>query len=995
MSDPWIITPLERKKHDEQFKSIGPINGFITGEQAKGFFLQSRLPPQVLGVIWMLSDLDGDGKMNQNEFSIACKLINLKLRGFNIPQTLPPSLKQSVLKAQSTNGVSIAPSSVPTIAPSLPMGSSAVPLIPGMHSAPTVTGAPVSVMGAYSTPIPSAVPNVAPVPQGIPGAFPSSVGSAIPGAFPAPSVIPSVQPLAPTASLMGGGAPPVASVGPMAPGAPIASVAPIMATSATEQQPSVPIGGLQGIGGMNAAIPAAPLVPTSAPVRPFVAPVTSEIGVSTQGVTAPKLPMQDTRALSDVDNDGRLSCEEFVLAMFLCEQAKAGKSVPSVLPADLIPPSLRRSRTSSIVSLGSVGAGTPGEALSPTSAQLISDVSFENKRRENYEKGQAELERRRKALLDAQRRETEERLRREREEEMKREKARQEAERKRQEELEREMQIQRELEAQKEAERKRFEETKEQARKEAERQRQEEWEKQRLLELMNVRQRQQENLLALKAKNQSLTIDLSTKEEKVKELTQKISETRVGVTEVKATIDSMRSTRDNYMSDMNSLKAQARDQNQRLLNLNQEKARLKARSLASAAASGAETAAVEASVTSKQMVIKQLQEKIQELEKEVSTKEEDVNNNLIEFESAKEQFHLTGERCKELYEEFNAKRKEVLALREKLLNPDAAWGDVGGSSWSGNDSGWASPPACTIKAVKTTAAPSEGRTFRALYQFDARNEDELSFSPGDIITVVPSEGAEPGWLSGSLNSKIGWFPEAYCEELGESSAVVDGFDSSFVPGEDKIDSAVVAPIESKPQVLGEVISIYNWTASRNNHLSFSKGDNIIVREKLEDWIFGELNGIGGWFPKTYVKSTASPVTTPLEAPEIPPIPQYLDHDDISQYYVSVYPYQSEEPGDLLFEIGETILVVKKEGDWWFGIIGDRSGIFPSNYVQLAPTKLLSPSKQTEIVKAPEEIAQPNIEPVQSNAVEEQQPVTDEGLNEEPVEEIRINIDTIA
>lgn len=43
---------------------------------------------------------------------------------------------------------------------------------------------------------------------------------------------------------------------------------------------------------------------------------------------------------------------------------------------------------------------------------IIVAASFEDKRRENYEKGQAELERRRKALLDAQRRETEERLRR-------------------------------------------------------------------------------------------------------------------------------------------------------------------------------------------------------------------------------------------------------------------------------------------------------------------------------------------------------------------------------------------------------------------------------------------------------------------------------------------------------------------------------------------------------------------------------------------------------
>jgi len=48
-----------------------------------------------------LSDTDADGKMDINEFSIACKLINLKLRGFEIPKTLPVVLIQS-LKSFST-----------------------------------------------------------------------------------------------------------------------------------------------------------------------------------------------------------------------------------------------------------------------------------------------------------------------------------------------------------------------------------------------------------------------------------------------------------------------------------------------------------------------------------------------------------------------------------------------------------------------------------------------------------------------------------------------------------------------------------------------------------------------------------------------------------------------------------------------------------------------------------------------------------------------------
>lgn len=43
-----------------------------------------------------LADTDADGKMDVNEFSIACKLINLKLRGYQVPKGLPPSLLASL-----------------------------------------------------------------------------------------------------------------------------------------------------------------------------------------------------------------------------------------------------------------------------------------------------------------------------------------------------------------------------------------------------------------------------------------------------------------------------------------------------------------------------------------------------------------------------------------------------------------------------------------------------------------------------------------------------------------------------------------------------------------------------------------------------------------------------------------------------------------------------------------------------------------------------------
>lgn len=40
-----------------------------------------------------LADMNSDGKMDKKEFSIAMHLIKKKLQGFELPKTLPPSLK--------------------------------------------------------------------------------------------------------------------------------------------------------------------------------------------------------------------------------------------------------------------------------------------------------------------------------------------------------------------------------------------------------------------------------------------------------------------------------------------------------------------------------------------------------------------------------------------------------------------------------------------------------------------------------------------------------------------------------------------------------------------------------------------------------------------------------------------------------------------------------------------------------------------------------------
>lgn len=50
--DPWVVSGREKLKYRDQFNALNPDNGVVTGAQARDFFLQSQLPPIILGQIW-------------------------------------------------------------------------------------------------------------------------------------------------------------------------------------------------------------------------------------------------------------------------------------------------------------------------------------------------------------------------------------------------------------------------------------------------------------------------------------------------------------------------------------------------------------------------------------------------------------------------------------------------------------------------------------------------------------------------------------------------------------------------------------------------------------------------------------------------------------------------------------------------------------------------------------------------------------------------------
>ncbi|XP_047146059.1 epidermal growth factor receptor substrate 15-like 1 isoform X4 [Hydra vulgaris] len=98
----WSIKPKEKAKYDALFESLKPVNGFLTGEVVKPVLMNSKLPFDTLGKIWDLSDIDHDGSLDQDEFSLAMYLIYRAIEGGDIPLVLPLSIIPASKRASTT-----------------------------------------------------------------------------------------------------------------------------------------------------------------------------------------------------------------------------------------------------------------------------------------------------------------------------------------------------------------------------------------------------------------------------------------------------------------------------------------------------------------------------------------------------------------------------------------------------------------------------------------------------------------------------------------------------------------------------------------------------------------------------------------------------------------------------------------------------------------------------------------------------------------------------
>uniref|UniRef100_A0A3B3CA80 Intersectin 1 (SH3 domain protein) n=1 Tax=Oryzias melastigma TaxID=30732 RepID=A0A3B3CA80_ORYME len=716
-------------------------------------------------------------------------------------------------------------------------------------------------------------------------------------------------------------------------------------------------------------------------------------------------------SLSDIDQDGKLTAEEFILAMHLIDMAMSGLPLPPVLPPEYLPPTFRRVRSDSVQSdQKSIQEEVEDEAESSQDKKL--PVTFEDKKRENFERGNLELEKRRQALQEQQRKEQERLAALEREEQERKERERLEQERKRQMELEKQLEKQRELERQREEERRKELERREAAKRELERQRQLEWERQRRQELLTQRNREQESIVLLKARKKTLEFELEALNDKKNQLEGKLRDVRFRLSNQRKEVEQTNLTRETRIAEITQLQQQLEESQQWLGRLIPDKQSLndQLKQVQQSSLHRDSMSSLQKALDLKEISRKQLREQLDLVERETRAK-------LLEIDAFNTQLKVMSLTSKQLHSDAVCWREDMGIAAPEAPSPTSAshaWlnrvtkeeeerkrrgmeGEAGGRKgaatleekedesqekreihdklnklFSQPADPWASKTqAPGLFENNTVVAGGEQQLkvvyYRALYPFDARSHDEISIVPGDLIMVDESQTGEPGWLGGELRGRTGWFPANYAERIPESDVPISLRSTTS--------SESQQPITTPPPASGHGSSSTSSVNSNWADFSTNWPPNTASQSDSEGWDAWPTSS-ANQNPSLSVpsaqlrqRSAFTPATMTTGSSPSPVLGQGEKVEGLQAQ--ALYPWRAKKDNHLNFNKNEVITVLEQQDMWWLGELqSGQRGWFPKSYVNFSfislsesarsespPSEKRSPSSLSNHAETGEEIAQ--------------------------------------
>ncbi|CAH8557286.1 unnamed protein product [Schistosoma guineensis] len=147
--------------------------------------------------------------------------------------------------------------------------------------------------------------------------------------------------------------------------------------------------------------------------------------------------------------------------------------------------------------------------------------------------------------------------------------------------------------------------------------------------------------------------------------------------------------------------------------------------------------------------------------------ETDHMQSLLEFATSQADYHRQAAEIMEQLRKFLIEKKE-----ETMSKPHKVYEvkrvnvtlnhDISGSK-SPLNSTLNTPTKNGPSPHTTKNVPILGPSCKALFDFEAENESELSFSEGDIISLILR--VDENWFEGELNGRKGYFPVNYVEVI--------------------------------------------------------------------------------------------------------------------------------------------------------------------------------------------------------------------------------------
>ena len=211
----------------------------------------------------------------------------------------------------------------------------------------------------------------------------------------------------------------------------------------------------------------------------------------------------------------------------------------------------------------------------------------------------------------------------------------------------------------------------------------------------------------------------------------------------------------------------------------------------------------------------------------------------------------------------------------------------------------------------------------ALYNYDARDGEELSLTKNDNLTVIDDQGT--WWKVRNDAGREGVVPSNYVKFSQAQPTSTARTDIKDGPGmyqqTDLID-------RNGPSLNIKAIAKFKYQSANEDELSLEKGQEVIVIEKEADgWWRGRCGTKIGWFPFNYVEEVkqAEESAPPAEKSFICGV-------------IALYSFSSGNPEELKFEKGDLMDIIDQppdDPDWWEARKANGSiGLVPRNYVEV-------------------------------------------------------------